>query len=120
MFIPLMERDASTPGPVTYRRGAETVDLTGKCWPGRWVVTEVPQEGGGYVTYGDRDLMIPAARLITASGDRFEPEEGHRITELIDGTLWNFDVLPPAGEPAQRWMDTDQLVYRVHLKGQKA
>lgn len=118
LFARLMKQDASPPGAVTYRRGAETVDLTAKCWVGRWIVTEIPQEGGGYVTYGDRDYLIPVADL-AVNGNEFEPEEGHRITEVINGVECNFDVLPPTGEPSHRYSDPGQTIWRVHTKQQK-
>lgn len=118
LFSRLMKQDASPAGVVTYRRGAELIDLTGKCWVGRWVVSELPQEGGGYVTYGDRDYLIPVAEL-TINGSRFEPEEGHRITEVIDGVEHKFDVMPPVGEPSHRYSDPGRTVWRVHTKGQK-
>lgn len=113
----LLQRDATPAGAVTYRRGSESVVLTGKAWVGRTVFSRVPRDGGAAVVFGDRDYLIPAADLVV-EGKRFEPERGHQVVEVIDGTERTFELISPAGEPAWRWADPGRTFYRVHTQEQ--
>jgi hypothetical protein len=111
----LMKRDATSTGAVTYRRGAETLDLTGKAWVGRTVFTRIPREGGAAVAFGDRDYLVVAADLVFG-GEVVEPRRGDRIVEVIAGVDVTFEVVDPFGEPAWRWSDPGRTVYRIHTK----
>lgn len=117
LFKRLMQKDATPAGTLTYRRGAELVDLTGKAWWGRTVFSRIPRDGGAAVVFGDRDYLIPAS-VLTIGGTRFEPEEGHRIVEVLNGVTREFEIIAPLGEPPWRWSDPGRTMFRVHTKEQ--
>lgn len=106
----MMQQAAAPEGAVTYVRGAERIDLTGKAWVGRTVFSRTGKDGGANIIFGDRDYLIPVADL------PFEPDKGDWIEETIGGAVVIFNVLPPSGEPAKRYSDPQRTRWRVHTK----
>lgn len=100
---------------LVYARAAGgTVTITaesGGAWVGRTAYTAV-QQGAIRVEWGDRDYLIAAAALTGGV-----PAEGDRITETINGAAAVFEVMSPgSGEPAWRYSDPQESVYRLHVK----
>ena len=106
-----MQAAAAPAGAVTYVRGAERFDLTGRVWVGNTLFRRGPRDAGPAVEWGERDYLIPVADLSVG-----EPQKGDRIEEVLGGETLVFEVTPPAGEPAWRYSDHERTVYRVHTK----
>jgi hypothetical protein len=104
--------DATT---ITYVRGADRIDLTGKAWVGRTVFSRSPQPGGATVVFGDRDYLVPVADLVL-NGQPLEPEKGDRVEETTGGVTRLYDVLSLPNEPSARYSDPLRTVWRVHTK----
>jgi hypothetical protein len=110
------QQAAVSGNPVTYSRGAETVDLTNKAWTGRTLFAREPKEAGGAtVVWGERDYLVPAADLVL-NGRATEPARGDRVTETVGGVALVFEVMALPGEPEWRYADANRSVYRLHCK----
>ncbi len=61
--------------------------------------------------------MVPRQHL-EINGEEIEPKQGDRLrVEETNGDEATYEVMPQApGEPAFRWSDTLQTVYRLHVK----
>jgi hypothetical protein len=95
---------------VSYARGGTTRTLT--AWVGRTVFAS-QLEGGPRIEFGDRDYLVTAADLALFG----EPALGDRITEVVGGETQTHEcVTPGTGEPAWRWSDPTQTIYRIHCK----
>lgn len=98
---------------ISYARiaGGSAINITDAV-PGR--STQSSQAGPGEpVTRYDlteRDYLIPADSL------GYEPAQGDRITQTINGTSYTFEVKPNAGLKAWDWSDTQRTRYRVRCK----
>jgi hypothetical protein len=103
-------------GPITYTRGAQSLTIT-TAWVGRTVFRmDNVMDVGAFVSYGERDYLIPVEELATLTGPAGTPAQGDRITETINGTAMTFEALAPAGEPAWRLGDARRTWFRVHCK----
>lgn len=99
---------------VTYTTPAG-VSLSLTPWLGRTLFASNLQSAAR-VEWGELDFLIPVADL-TSGGTAFEPAIGHRITLTIGGSSKVFEVMRPStGEPAWRYSDPGQTVYRIHVK----
>lgn len=61
-----------------------------------------------------RDFLVMKADLVDPNGERFEPREGHRLKQTIDGVVYVFECLPFGDEPGYRDSDTTSLEWRIH------
>jgi hypothetical protein len=98
---------------VIYSRGLEAVTLTAT--PGIEERDETVQPTDR--TRRDqrqRDYLIAAADLRQAAFG--EPVVGDRLTEVIDGCEYTFEVMPLETEAAWRWSDFEKTRYRVHTR----
>lgn len=103
---------------VTYARGAETATITTAVVGRTAYKSEL--ERPGWVEVGDRDYLIPADDLTAANATWATPAVGDRISETVDGTTLVFEVVTPdTGEPAWRYSDPQNTVWRIHVKRQK-
>ncbi|MEW4530215.1 hypothetical protein [Maioricimonas sp. JC845] len=97
---------------VTYRRGAESVDVAASI--GR-TEFEVDDGYGVRQTIESRDYLVLAANLVL-SGMQTLPERGDRIEETSAATRFVYEVLAPGQEPAWRYSDPYRLTLRIHTK----
>lgn len=108
-WLPGMLQQAAGVGPVTYRRGAESITL--EPWIGRTLFGS-NAHNAARVEWGDRDYLIRVEELTLG-----EPQEGDRLLETINGVECVFRVAPPnTGEPAWRWSDATRAMYRLHVR----
>lgn len=109
----LLAKDASPAGPVRFVRkvGGAEVDLTGRCWVGRTVFSRLPVDGGPAIVFGDRDYLVPVTALVgpPVEGDYFEAEVAGTEPEI-------FRVAKVYDEPAWRYSDSGETIYRIHTK----
>lgn len=64
-----------------------------------------------------RDFLILKSDLVDPiSGKTFEPAEGHRIRETINGETQVCEILPFGHEPGFRDSDTTGTEWRCHTK----
>ncbi len=98
---------------VTYTDGTYSVSLTP--WVGRTVFSS-NLDGAARIEFGDRDYLIPVSVLIL-NGAATKPAVGHRITESVNGTTKVYEIMrPDTGEPAWRYSDQGETVFRIHVK----
>lgn len=98
---------------VTYTRLAGG-SLTLTAWLGETLYSQTTEEPGASVVWGDRDYLCEVADL-KLNGTPFEPAEGDRVAETMpDGTVAEFDIKTPTGEPPYRYSDQTRLVWRLH------
>ena len=93
---------------VTYARGATSVAIT--VVVGATPIT-VSDTNGLLVESRIRDYQVLASDLAAFSPAK--PERGDRITELTGEV---FEVVPQAGEPASRMIDTKGFIWRAHTQ----
>ena len=97
----------------TYARGATSFAITP--WVGRTGFGRTGTDTGPALVWGERDYLIPVADL--TAGGVTQPQKGDRITEVVGGVSKVFEVVPPeAGEPAWRFADQSQTMYRLHVQ----
>lgn len=97
--------------PITYNR-VDGSALSPIAWVGRTAFRRnSPAETAG-VVFSDRDFLIPVAELAESGGATFEPAEGDWIQEGDK----KYRVSAPDGEPAVRYSDQTQKVWRIHTK----
>jgi hypothetical protein len=98
-----------------YTQDGIDIPLT-TCLVGRTVFRRSEATPGPIVVFGERDYLIPVADLKIADV-RIVPKKGDKITETMpDGIARTFQVLPEEGEPAFRFADQNQYLYRLHCK----
>lgn len=99
---------------VTYTRLiGGTITLT--AWVGNTLYSRTTEEPGASVVWGDRDYFCAVADL-AVSGVAFDPAEGDRVTETIDGVPVTFELQTPTGEPPYRYSDQTRQIWRLHCK----
>jgi hypothetical protein len=79
------------------------------------VSTTGPGDIKSRVDFTERDYLIPVASLIQ-NGTAFEPIEGDRVEETINGTLYRFEVKPADNLKAWDWSDTGRTRVRIRTK----
>lgn len=95
---------------VTYSRGGTVATV--EAIVGRTVFAS-QLDGGPRVEFGDRDYLIASSALALFG----EPQIGDRIVETVGGeTQVHECVTPGTGDPAWRWSDPAESVYRIHCK----
>lgn len=103
----LTQTQAAAGTAMTYRRGSESVSVTGVR---RARIELVNDENGIPVQVRRHSIVIAASEL------EFEPRAGDRITESISGSDVTWEVLPPAeGEPSFTWWDRAQTAYLIDV-----
>jgi hypothetical protein len=110
----MLTRSLGVAGGVTvaYQRGLVVVSVTDAV-PGDPRHETRNQTGPVKIDSARRDYLIPVAG-IAALG---EPAAGDRVIQAVNGTSRTYKVTPPTdGEPAWRWSDAEQTVYRVHCE----
>lgn len=99
----------------SYVRGAMSTAITaesGSLTVGRTAFTS-NREGMARIEWGDRDYLLLASAIVALG----EPQEGDRLTEVVNGIQCVFELMrPDTGEPAWRWSDVEQTMYRLHVK----
>lgn len=99
--------------PVTYRRGAASVELTAPV--GRTEFAAVDAAGVA-TTYESRDYL-PMAEDLVLVGVQIVPLPGDRIEETdAAGVTRTYEVMAPGKEPCWRWSDASYLRRRIHTK----
>jgi hypothetical protein len=94
--------------PVTYRRGAASVELTAV--RGSTESQEIDEQGG-LVTVRLRDYLIFAEALVL--GGQVVPP---RVGDVIEDGPLQCRVLPDGPEPAARHTGPDGTQWRIHTK----
>ena len=101
---------------LSYRRGAESATVTG--WRGKTAFSRTaPEPGGASLIWGDIDFFIAVEDLVL-NGTQTKPQEGDRIA-IDAGTASEkvYEIQPTAtGEPAFRYSDPTELLWRIHAK----
>lgn len=97
---------------VTYRRGAQAVELAATLGSSLLRVTE--RGGATRVVRTDRDFLIRAALLEDAGLAR--PRDGDLVDVAFGGVTRRYEVMPVGDEPAWRYSDPHQTIVRVHAK----
>lgn len=106
------QRVAHASRPVTYQRGASSVDVPASI--GR---TEFEIDNGvGILERSEsRDFLVPAADLVL-DGAQALPERGDRIRETIGTVTFLYEVMAPGKEPPWRYSDAYRRTLRIHTK----
>lgn len=98
--------------PVTYARGAHSVDVAATV--GR-TVFRVENGYGVLERVEARDYLFLGSALVLG-GEATLPLPGDRIRETVDGRTFVYEVMAPAGEFCWRWSDPHRRTLRVHTK----
>lgn len=96
---------------VTYRRGADTVDVAAVI--GRTLFENDDDEI--VEKEKSRDFIIIQAVLIL-SGSAIEPQRGDQIDETRGSTVYTYEVLADDGRPQFRDSDDYHKAFRIHTK----
>ena len=98
---------------VTYRRGADSVDVLATVGE---TVFRLTEDYGAQVRVVRRDYLIAADDLVL-SGQRVLPEAGDRIEESDGDQVFIYEVMGPGGgEPDWRYSDPYRRTLRIHTK----
>lgn len=97
---------------VTYSRRSACVSVVG--WPAMHEY-EVLDEDGIPTRVLSHDWTFVAVELVL-DGVRIEPRPGDRITEVIDGEEYSFEVMPPEKKPCFERLDAAGRLLLVHTK----
>jgi len=103
-------RKAHAAQTVTYRRGAETVDVTATYGPVTW---RFDNEFGITVRAEVFDFMISVADLVL-NGSAVEPARHDEIDVVAGGATRTYVVGSPNEEPAWRFTDGYRRTFRIH------
>lgn len=98
---------------VTYARGSDAVDVPATL--GRKLLKLDDGMGGIRIEWTDMDFLIPAADLVM-DGVPLVPQRGDRVFLIAAYDVQEFEVFPFGNEPAWRWSDPNQSMYRIHTK----
>ncbi len=98
---------------VTYDDGTGTIVVQATL--GKKLLKLEDSQGGIRMEWTDLDLLIPSAALVI-NGNPVTPARGHRISIVQGDTLQIYEVMPYGSEPAWRWCDPGQTMYRIHAK----
>lgn len=106
----------AAPASLTYTApNGGTCDLSASAWAGRTVFRSNLQERPT-LQFGERDYLIPVEDLVI-DGVAIRPARGGRFTETLNGTVKTFEIVTPDnGEPAWRYSDISETIYRAHCK----
>ena len=96
---------------VTYRRGADTVDVAAVI--GRTLFEN--DDDGIVEKEKSRDFIIIQAVLIL-SGSAIEPQRGDQIDETRGSTVYTYEVLADDGRRQFRDSDDYHKAFRIHTK----
>jgi hypothetical protein len=105
---------ANASQPVTYSRGAQSVDLMSSY--GAKLLKIDDGMGGIRIEWTDQDFKFLGADFHFVYGDTIEPQRGDLVKATIDGQVETFEVLPFGTEPCWRWCDPYHVNIRVHTK----
>lgn len=98
---------------IIYHRGSETVIL--EAWEGQTVFRTDTRERT-YLDWGGKDFLMLWSDLIL-SNQKIEPQLGDWITRVgPDGSIEQYEVSAPAGEPVWRKSDQEGYIIRVHTR----
>ena len=96
---------------VTYRRGANSVDLDATVGETTFDV----ESAHGIETWEARDFLIRAADLVLEAAAT-TPARGDRIAQVVGAKTLIFEVMAPGDAPAWRYSDRSRRTFRVHTK----
>jgi len=106
------QRHQHLTGPVTYRRGTESVELSATI--GKRVF-EVDDGYGVLEKVEARDFLVLAGELILA-GEATLPERGDQVRETQGERVFVYEVMAPGRAPHFRWSDPYRKTLRIHTK----
>jgi len=106
------QRKAHMSRTVTYRRGADSVELLATVGETR---TEVDDGYGVVVEQRTRDYIVAAADL-TLGGSPTLPERGDEIVEERDGQSYVYEVHDLGSEPHYHFCDPSGKTLRIHTR----
>ena len=112
----LMSRQkAANAVAITIRRGNLSGTTTAVLGGGLLRVTE-PGSGIQRIVRPDLDLLIERTDYVI-NGQVVRPEDGDLYDVTRHGETRRYKLLPNLGEPAWRFTDSTDQVYRLHAKG---
>ena len=106
------QRKAHLSSPVTYRRGALSVEVLATVGATRF---EADDGSGIVVEMEARDYLIAAADLVL-DGQRTLPERGDQVLEARDGVTHVYEVMDLGPEKHFVTCDPDGRTLRIHTK----
>lgn len=99
--------------PVTYTRGAETIDV--RATFGRKLFQLDDGQGGIRMEWTDKDFLIPVASL-ALGGNFVVPRRGDEVRVDTGLGVEVYAVLAPGGEAPWTYADPFEQIYRIHGK----
>jgi len=106
------QRKAHLSRTVTYRRGADSVELLATVGATRY---EVDDGYGVVVEQEMRDYIVAAADLVLG-GQRTLPERGDEIVEIRDGQAYVYEVQDLGAERHYALCDPSGRTLRIHTR----
>lgn len=115
-FILHMQKNAGVDVLTYYTSAGVSVTLIKKAWYGRQMF-RIIEGNTSIVQYSDRDIHIPVEDLVIG-GARVLPSRGHwiEVFEPVPKVKVRYEIAAPEGEKEYRYMDTYNLVYRIHTR----
>jgi hypothetical protein len=114
-LIRRQQKARSTGFACTFRRGEESIDLTGKAWPD-FSRGSSKVDGAVRIEFSEVDYLIPVADLVLA-GKALIPQLGDTISDQFGAFVVTFSIQDPyTDEPAVRYSGVTRSLWRVHCK----
>lgn len=98
---------------VVYRRGTAEVELSGVVIGETQFVQEVDE--AVIAQWRGRDYFIAVSDLVLGETS-ITPEAGDRITQTVNGTDKEYEVVGASPEPCYRYTGPDEATFRIHAK----
>lgn len=98
---------------IVYSRGNDSVEVQAVL--GKKLLKIDDGQGGFRIEVTDLDVLVAADDLVLAS-ERVTPQRGDLVLLTTDYDTQTFEVLPIGSEPAWRWSDPFQSMFRIHAK----
>ncbi len=106
------QRHAHMSRPVTYQRGAASVELNATIGQTTFEQTD---DYGGIQRIEARDFLVQTADLVL-DGEVTLPMVGDRIRETAGDSVFIYEVMAFGSEPCFRYADSYRLSLRIHTK----
>ena len=98
---------------VTYRRGAESVEITATVGQSEYMADDVAGFHGSFVS---QDWIIPHSVLVL-SEEQITPRRGDTVERTVNGEVETYEVLPPSADSdVYRDMGGQGALWRIHSK----
>jgi hypothetical protein len=98
---------------VTYLVGNDAIEVSATLGPKLLKLDD--GLGGVRMEWTDMDFLIPAVDLVL-DGQPITPARGHKVLVTAGESVETYEVLPYGSEPAWRWADPHQSMFRIHGK----